>query len=210
MGAIPAVLASLESEENRAAPAISPTSLAAVSGPQPGSATSCGQTSSTSWLISSSSRRASRRYHVVEVIKQQAHIQLTPRKYRGGQSVDAFSNSRPRHRQRIDRIRLAALARRTASTGHHPRRDPHHLLAPPHQQPLQPARYMSAILDRPYPIRIAQPPHPRQRIHDALRCGGDRPHPHPPPTGHLHRHQRVRRLVCVRSDHDHVHRPLHR
>src|SRR5918999_631921 len=43
MGAIPAARASLASVAKRSAPAISPTSLAAVSGPQPGSATSCGQ-----------------------------------------------------------------------------------------------------------------------------------------------------------------------
>ena len=39
---MPAARASLASEAKRSAPAISPTSLAAVSGPQPGSATRCG------------------------------------------------------------------------------------------------------------------------------------------------------------------------
>src|SRR6478672_8125882 len=43
MGAMPAARASLASEAKRSAPAISPTSLAAVSGPQPGSATSWGR-----------------------------------------------------------------------------------------------------------------------------------------------------------------------
>src|SRR5918999_1642776 len=42
IGATPAARASLASEENRSTPAISPTSLAAVNGPRPGSPSSCG------------------------------------------------------------------------------------------------------------------------------------------------------------------------
>jgi hypothetical protein len=42
IGAAPPVRASLASVANRSAPAISPISLAAVSGPQPRSASSCG------------------------------------------------------------------------------------------------------------------------------------------------------------------------
>ena len=42
IGALPPVRASFESVADRSAPAISPISLAAVSGPQPRSASSCG------------------------------------------------------------------------------------------------------------------------------------------------------------------------
>jgi alkylhydroperoxidase/carboxymuconolactone decarboxylase family protein YurZ len=47
--------ASLASLANRSAPAISPTSLAAVSGPNPGSESSCGAIRATSRAISASS-----------------------------------------------------------------------------------------------------------------------------------------------------------
>jgi hypothetical protein len=56
MGAKPAARASLASLEKRAAPAISPTSLAAVSGPKPGSWGNCGATCATGSAISASSR----------------------------------------------------------------------------------------------------------------------------------------------------------
>ena len=55
IGAMPAARASLASVAKRSAPAISPTSLAAVSGPKPGSESSCGATWATSSAISLSS-----------------------------------------------------------------------------------------------------------------------------------------------------------
>src|SRR3954468_12310308 len=55
IGASPAARASLASLAKRAAPAISPTSLAAVSGPKPGSASNWGAIWATRWAISPSS-----------------------------------------------------------------------------------------------------------------------------------------------------------
>src|SRR5438105_10829532 len=55
MGAKPAARASFASLAKRAAPAISPTGLAAVSGPKPGSSSSCGATCATRSAISASS-----------------------------------------------------------------------------------------------------------------------------------------------------------
>jgi hypothetical protein len=55
MGATPAARASLASLANLPAPAISPTSLAAVSGPRPGSQSSCGAIWAMIWAISVSS-----------------------------------------------------------------------------------------------------------------------------------------------------------
>ena len=55
IGATPAARASLASLAKRPAPAISPTSLAAVRGPKPGSVSSCGATVTTSAAISRSS-----------------------------------------------------------------------------------------------------------------------------------------------------------
>jgi hypothetical protein len=55
IGATPAARASLASLANLPAPAISPTSLAAVSGPKPGSESSCGAIWATSFAISASS-----------------------------------------------------------------------------------------------------------------------------------------------------------
>ena len=55
IGAMPAARASLASVANRPAPAISPMSLAAVSGPKPGSVSRCGASWATSWAISASS-----------------------------------------------------------------------------------------------------------------------------------------------------------
>jgi hypothetical protein len=51
IGATPAARASLAAVAKRWAPAISPTSLAAVSGPNPGSLTSCGASRPTSSVI---------------------------------------------------------------------------------------------------------------------------------------------------------------
>ena len=52
IGATPAARASLAGVANRWAPAISPTSLAAVKGPNPGSECSCGAIAATSLAIS--------------------------------------------------------------------------------------------------------------------------------------------------------------
>src|SRR4051812_11643394 len=54
IGATPAARASLASVAKRPAPAISPSNLAAVSGPKPGSASNCGATSATRSAISAS------------------------------------------------------------------------------------------------------------------------------------------------------------
>ena len=56
IGATPAARASLASLEKRSAPATSPTSLAAVRGPKPGSVSSCGATVATSPAISALER----------------------------------------------------------------------------------------------------------------------------------------------------------
>ena len=75
IGAIPAARASLASVAKRSAPAISPTSLAAVSGPQPRSATSCGATWATRSAISVSSALmvCGQLAHAAQLVARDAH-----------------------------------------------------------------------------------------------------------------------------------------
>ena len=71
-----------------------------------------------------------------------------------------FTQECPRHRQRIDGIRLTPSPCRCPGLGHQLRRDPHHLLAGRQQVTLQTRRQMPTILDRPHHIAqvLACPP----------------------------------------------------
>src|SRR4051812_16909694 len=198
IGATPAARASLAGVAKRWAPAISPTSLAAISGPNPGSASNCGAIrptstviSRSSWLIApvssrrrrSSSRairtrivccaRASRRpmrvLHFFEnnappgsrssgpqvvqmpqqraveldamadqpfaVVDQQPHVELGPVQVRGREPVQALLEGGAGDVERVDRIRLGALAGAPACLGGQVRRGAQHPLAALDQKP---------------------------------------------------------------------------
>ncbi len=60
----------------------------------------------------------------------------------------------PRDRERIDRVRLAARPARTSFRRHQLRRHPHQFLTRCEQLPLEPARQLATILERPQPLLV--------------------------------------------------------
>ena len=66
---------------------------------------------------------------------------------------------------------------------------------------------MPAVLDSPYPL-LVELAGESQGIERALVAGGDRQLPARCSRCRVERDKRVRALVCVHPDHDHVHRPF--
>ena len=87
------------------------------------------------------------------VIDQQPQIELGPVQLRGRQRVQALAQRRPRDRDRVDAVGLPALASARAATSaiscvvH-----AHHALAALDQKPLERARDVPAVLQRPHPL----------------------------------------------------------
>ena len=237
IGAMPPARASLASLEKRWAPAISPISLPAVSGPKPGSASSCGATWATSSAISASSAlmvcgelaqvaqlvagdpdprgllgagQAPARSVVVHffdsnaqpgkrllgpevvqvpeqvvvergahpdepfaVIDQQPDVELDAGQLGDRQPLDALAQRRAGDGDRVDAVGLAALAAAAALAGHQPGRDPDDALAADEQEPLEGARDMPAVLQRPHPL-VAQAARPIQRRGEPALADRDR------------------------------------
>ena len=69
---------------------------------------------------------------------------------------------------RVDAVGLAAIAAAAALAGHQPGRDPDDALAADEQEPLERARDVPAVLDRPHPL-VAQAARPLQRRGKAAR-----------------------------------------
>jgi hypothetical protein len=102
------------------------------------------------------------------VIEQQ--LDLPRRAVQDGdrQGLDAFLKRGASNRQRIDRFALARLARPAPAASHQLRRHPHHPVTPSEQEPLQLARHMPAILDRPHPVAANTPRPPSRHSCPAL------------------------------------------
>ena len=92
----------------------------------------------------------------VAMIDQQPHLAGGPVELGGGQV--GLTQRRSRHRQPVDRVRLAALAPATALGGHQLRRHARHGLADRQQVRLQPARQMPTVLDRHAPLSATATP----------------------------------------------------
>ena len=117
-------------------------------------------------------------------------------------SVSIPPPARARDRDRIDLIALAALAAGAPGPGHQPRRDANDTLATRDQEPLQRARDMPAVLQRPHPLAIeaARPDHQRREPAGTDR---DRLVAEHLAGRRVDRRDRVRALVGVRPEHDH-------
>ena len=103
------------------------------------------------------------------VIDQQPQVELGPFQVRGRQRVQAFAQRRAGDGDRVDAVGLAALARRRAARGHQRAVDPQNTFSALDQKPLQGARHMPAVLQRPHPLG-AQPSRPAattRRTHGA-------------------------------------------
>ena len=80
---------------------------------------------------------------------------------------------RPSHRQRVDRIGLAALTDPLAGVSHQPGREPDDRLAAIDQEPLQPAGYVPDVLDHPHPLAVELAT-PLEQLTESLAPGSDR------------------------------------
>ena len=95
----------------------------------------------------------------VAVIDQ--HLQLAKRPLvRPGPAQIRLAHRCPRDRERVDRVRLAPRSTCAPLRRHQLRRHPHQLLTGREQLPLQPARQLPAVLQRPQPLLAEARPMP--------------------------------------------------
>ncbi len=136
------------------------------------------------------------------MVHEQPQIEFGALKLRRRQLVQAFAQRCPRDRDRVDAVGFPAPARAATRVGHQLGRHAHHALAAFDQKPLQGARDVPAVLQRPHPFaaELARPDHERGEALDgdldgllADQLAGCR----------RDRGDRVRALVGVRTEHDH-------
>ena len=140
------------------------------------------------------------------VIEQQPDLHRPLIQVRGREPLDPVSYDRAGDRQRVDLIGLPRPALALAGRPHSMRRDSHHPLTSRQQRLLEPPRNRAAVLERPDALLIeaARPPG-RGQVSGLV--GLDLPLAAHPAGSRLDRRQRVRPLVRVRPDHDHLHVP---
>jgi hypothetical protein len=144
---------------------------------------------------------------ILAVIREQPDLHRPLVQMCHGETLDPILDDGTGDRERVDLVGLAGLALPTPGGAHPVRRHPDHPLTGGDQRLFEPTRDVPAVLDRPHAlvIELARPPH-RGQIPQLLSL--DLTLPAHPAGPLVDRRQRVRALVCVRSDHDHLHRPL--
>src|SRR5512133_4225971 len=83
------------------------------------------------------------------VIDQQPQVELDAGQLRDGQALDSFAQRRPSDGDGVDAIRLAAVAPAATRARHQPRPDTNDALAMNEQEPLEGARDVTTVLQRP-------------------------------------------------------------
>ena len=144
-----------------------------------------------------------RRDQALAVVDEQPDVELDPRRAWRQAARPAFLDRSARDRDRVDHIGLAALTPRVACAGGQLRWDAHDPLAAGKQEPLECARDVAAVLERPHALAAESTRPPQQVLkRAALRAHREvRKHP----SGRLiERRDRMRGLVCVRPNHDHA------
>jgi hypothetical protein len=144
---------------------------------------------------------------VLAVVGEQPNLHRPLIEVRDGEARHAILDHGPGDRERVDLVRLARLALAAAGCPHPVRRDPHDPLAGRDQRLLEPARDVAAVFDCPHPL-LVQPARPAQRGQVARLLGLDLALAALAARSRVDRRQRVRALVRVRSEHDHLHRPF--
>ena len=96
------------------------------------------------------------------VIDEQPQIELGPVQVRRRQRFETFTQRGAGDRERVDAVGLSAAAGLAPRAGRQRRVHAQDTLAALDQKPLQGARHMPAILDRPHPI-LAQAACPREQ-----------------------------------------------
>lgn len=94
-------------------------------------------------------------HQVSAVIDEQAHVESGTGQMRLGKVRLAQRGTR--HTCGVDRVGLAVGAGRGACTRHHLGRYAHHALTPWQQMPFEPARDVTAVLDREVEVRTQAP-----------------------------------------------------
>ena len=117
--------------------------------------------------------RDPRANEALAVIDQQPQVELGPVQVRGRQRVETFTQRGPGDRERVDAVGLAAPAGLAPRPGHQRRVHPQNPFAALDQKPLQRARDMPAVLDRPDAL-VAQAARPCSSAAAPLAPDGDR------------------------------------
>ncbi len=136
------------------------------------------------------------------VINKQPQVQLEPIEVRHRKRAQAFAQRGARDVERVDVIRLAALAGALARFGHQVGRDPQHAFATLNQEPLKGPRHVPAILQRPHAVVFEAARPPQQRVKPAP-ADLDRLIAKQLAGRRRNRGERVRPLVSVRTKHNH-------
>ena len=91
------------------------------------------------------------------VIDQQPDVELDARQLGDRQPTESLSQRGAGDGERVNAVRLAAFAAAAPFAGHQPGRDPDDALAASEQEPLEGARDMAAVLQRPHPLSAQAP-----------------------------------------------------
>ncbi len=140
---------------------------------------------------------------VVAVIEQQADLHCLLVQIRGREAVGPVLDDRAGDRERVDLVRLPRLTLPAPGGAHPLGCDAHDPFAGGQQRLLQPAGDLPAILDRPHPL-IIEPARPFDRgqvprlVRVNLTSATD------PARALVDSRERMRALVRVRPDHDHL------
>lgn len=124
-----------------------------------------------------------------------------------GQRLGALFECCAGDRQGVDRVGLAAAARRAPSARHQLRCDPDDTFAAGDHEALERAGDVAAVLDRPDPL-AAELPGPGEQPGVPARLRAHRLAASQLTGERIHRSSGVGRLVWVRSNHDHLLRPF--
>jgi hypothetical protein len=142
-------------------------------------------------------------HQLIAVIAEHPDLMRLLVQERDRQTLNPFPDRRQRDRPRVDRVGLPGRPGRFARLARQRGCDPNHPLPSTEQSPLQPGGDMPAVLERPYPLLVQASSEP-QRVQRPIIAGLDR-RLAPDDAGHrIERDERVRPLVCVHPDHDHV------
>jgi hypothetical protein len=140
------------------------------------------------------------------MVDQEPQVELGPVQVRGREGVQALLQRGAGDVERVDRIRLAALAGAPARPAAQMRRDPQHPLTAPDEKPLQRPGHVPAVLQRPHTVGVEAARPPQQRAEPAP-TDRDRSLAEQLTGSGRDRRDRVRTLVSARAEHDHCPRP---
>ena len=149
----------------------------------------------------------SSRDQVLAMVDEQANVECRAVQVRAREVVESLLERSAGDAEGVDRVGLAALAGRAASAGHVLRGDAHDPLPAGDEEPLEGAGHVPAVLERPDSLgversrpaqQLAEAALARRRCQFPARARGER----------VDRRARVRALVGVRPDHDHLHSPF--